>query len=327
MRALVIGASLILSVVAVASADPLAGSSLPQNTHWVTHFDVDGVREAKPLWEPLHPKLLVQRHPEIVMRIAAFEGITGMKLPDDLHDVTLYGSDFDEATACIRIHGKLDTASVTGVIAQSKDFLRGDHNGHEVLQWHDNSRDRLTYIAFPMENFAVLAPSRKTIEAALDLSDGKAPALTADSALNPPAGSAAKPAPCVWVAADGLSGLPSNKVESPLLRVMDSAAFAVRWNNDRLSMETRVQTKDAAAAQQLQAVAEGIKAFVTLTAEGEHPAPRMRLLAETLAPMKFQAEGRVLKGEWTIDKDKIDQLINATVLESVAPGTTSKPRP
>jgi len=332
MRWLTIGAWVVTAAANASYADPLAGSSLPQDTRWVIHLDVDGARLATPLWELARLKLVEPRRAAIMPQLTVLQRITGMKLPQDLHDVTLYGASFDEAAVCVRIHGAMDQANVVAFLRNDPEFQQRDYGGHDVLRWRDKGRDRIMYAAFAPGGFTVLSPDPKTVETALDTLDGKSPALKPDSPLAPaaptPFAAARVNQPIFWMAAEKLSELPrAQPVESPVLAQIDSASVALRWANDRAVAELRVQAAGERAAQQFQAVAEGVKAFVALSAAEDHAPARLRLLSGALQQLTVQADGKTLKGDWSLDIGKIEELVTAAQQEQAAATMTAPAAP
>jgi hypothetical protein len=110
---------------------------------------------------------------------------------------------------------------------------------------------------------------------------------------------------------------------------MDTASLALRFVDNRLTAESRIQTKSDQAAQQLQAVANGIKAFVTLSAQkggtgGEqHVPPHVRFAAEAIEPLTVQTDGKFVHAEWSMDMDKIEKALNFVL--PVPPAATRPP--
>src|SRR5262245_34111574 len=95
----------LLAAAQTAWGDSFSPQAVPQDTRWIIHVDVDAAR-LTPLWELARQRLVLPHQEEIMPRLTVIERITGLKLPQGLHDVTLYGGSFDEADVCIRIHGE-----------------------------------------------------------------------------------------------------------------------------------------------------------------------------------------------------------------------------
>jgi hypothetical protein len=315
---------LVWAAGAAAWGDPLSGAALPADTRWVIHVDVDAARLATPLWDLTRTRIIEPREALLSAPLRTVETVTGMKLPQDLHDVTLYGTAYDEAAVCLVIHGKMDQTSVLAYVRKDPEFRQQDRNGHTILTWRDKARDRLTYAAFAKDDIAVISPSTKVLEDALDARDGRLPGLKPDSPLAP----AASRQFILWLAGRDLSDLPrAQKVETPLMSALESASLSIRWANDRVITESVAQAKTDQAARQLQAVAEGIKALVALSASDEHAPPRVRLLSDALQNLTVQAQGQSVRSEWPLDITKIESVMNmAAPPAATAPTTAPAPK-
>jgi hypothetical protein len=320
MRWLTTCAGVVLAAAGAAYGEPLAGSSLPGDTRWVMHVDVDALRQAGPLWEAARGRLGDVPRAALAARVAAFERITGMKVPEQLNDVTMYGASLEEAGACLRIHGKMEAAQVGAFLKTDQDYKQVEYGGHTIMQWREKARDRLMYVTFARPDMAVLAASLEAVEKSLDTLESKTPGLKADSPLVP-ATAEGGGKPLLWLAAQGLGELPRGQAESPVVTQMEAASLGVRWANDRVVTDVRMTAKTEQAAQQLKALADGIKAFVELSGADEHAPAGLRVLAGTMGQLTVQADGRTLKGNWPVGIDKIEMLLNVAALGQGASGT------
>ena len=320
MRWLAVATGMVLAAAGTAFGDPLAGSSLPAKTRWVIHVDVEGARAAKPLWDAAQSRLGDLPRAALMPQLAVLERVTSMKVPQELKDVTLYNASFDEDSTCVRIHGKMDAGLLESFLKTDKEFKQITHGAHTIMQWRDKTRDRLMYVSFAQPDLAVLSAKLDGVERSLDTLDRKEAGLQADSPLAPAAtGSGSRE--MVWLAATGLDAMPLGQNQSPVLTQVESASIGVRWANDRVVTDMRVTAKSEKVAQQLKAVAEGIKAFVELSGADEHAPPALRLLAGTMEQVTVQTDGKTLNGRWPVGIDKIDMLLNVVLLEKGASTT------
>jgi hypothetical protein len=290
----------------------------------VLHIDVDGARQAEPMWNLARLRFVEPQQAQLLPKLAIIERVSGMKLPQDLHDVTLFSTSFDPSNVCLRIHGNLDEANATAFLRADPEFRQEDHDGHTILCWRDKQADRLMYGTFARPDLAILSANSKAVADALDTLAGKADALKTDSPLAPPAVEAPAPQPIFWLAGDGLTELPHNqRPESPLLSQLDAASVSIKWVNDRALVELRLTAKTDKVALQKQSVAEGVKAFVALAASDEHATARDRLMGAVMQNLTTETDGKLLKGNWILDLDRIDALVNTIRSE---PGPTAAPR-
>jgi hypothetical protein len=308
--------------------DPVAGGTIPADTRWIIHVDVDAGR-ITPLWQLARLRLLQPHQAEIQQRVDMLERVTGMSLPQGLHDVTLFGAAYDESSVCICVHGDADEEKTTRFLKMDPDFRSEDYNGHTVLTWRDKDHDRLmygTFAAMPSGQAGIaasgqlimLSANRKVLESALDTLDGKSPALKPNSPLmggGAVAGEQKTVSPILWIAGKDLAELP--QAQSPVLSQMDAASFGVQWSNEKATTQVRVLTRSEKTAQQMQAMAEGVKATLALAASEEHATPRTKILSAAMQELAVSTDKNVVKGEWTLGIDKIEGLIDIAKQESI----------
>jgi hypothetical protein len=303
-------AAAILCAASSAHADPLKGDSLPANTRWVIHVDADGMRLAPPLWNLARQRIVEPRRDDLLPKVELMQRVTGMKLPQDLHDATLFGTSFDPASACLRIHGSFVAANVRAALALDPEFREAPHNQHTIMSWRDKNADRLLYGTFAKPDLALISSSNKALADALDVIDGKARPLAAESPLAPPPLDGAAPQHIVWLAGENISDLPrAQMAESPLLVPMDAASISLRWVNEKALAEIRVTAKTEKAAQEMQTVAESMKIMVTWSAAAEHATARNRLFASMLQSFSTEVAGKTVKGAWPLELDRVELLL------------------
>jgi hypothetical protein len=315
-------------------AAPLPAGAIPGETRWVIHLNVDAARGTA-LWELLRTKFVEPRREELTPKVAAIENITGTKLPRDLHDVTLFGVAFDEATLGLLIHAPINEERVTAILKLDPEFRSSDHNGHALLTWRDKDRDRLMYASFLSGELVVLSPSAKTVATVLDTFDGKAPALKEPRLLPPGAGAggaATRPAtmgePVLWLASTHVSELPRRQAaDSPFLVKVDSASLGVGLSAERLWARAAADATDEKAAQQLSAAADGLKAMVLLAASDDRANARVRMLANALQNLTITRQGLELSADWSIGMESVDAILELVRPAPARPATTNLAAP
>jgi hypothetical protein len=304
-----------------ACADSMNLSAIPEDARWVIHFDVDAATKT-PLWELVRKRFIEPRRPQISAPLHTFEAITGLHLPQDLHDITLFGTTFDESTCCLLIHAPFDQEKTTNFLKRAQEFNTLEHNGHTLLTWRDKDRDQLIYAAFAPGDIAILSTTPKMVGVALDTLDGKSGSLKATSPIVPPtAPGMAKSQPILWLSSMDLGELPQRqKVDSPFLAQMDTASFGIGISEERLYARLAVLAKNDKVAQQLYASAEGIRAMVTLVAADEHATVRQKMLAGAMQNLVLTTDGKAITADWSIGMDKIEAVLE---MARPNPATTS----
>ncbi|HVT79736.1 MAG TPA: hypothetical protein VHM90_03690 [Phycisphaerae bacterium] len=313
-------AGAIIFAAAPAFADSLDAGTLPSQTRWVLHIDADGVRQAPALMEKIRQRVVEPQKADLLAKVTFLERITGMQFPQDLHDATLFGTSFDQTGACVRIHAtNLNETGITAFLRADAEFSQVDHNGHNVLTWRDLGADRLMYGTFAKRDVILISANIKALLEALDASDAKTPGLKPESPLSPPKLAANTPQPLLWMAGDNLAELPRmQNTESPLLAQMEAASMGVKWINDRALVEVTVTSKNEKVAQEMRAVAEGAKAFLSLMAADEHASARNKLLSNMMQKFGTETDGKIVKGRWELDVNNVDLLLNTIHGEQAA---------
>jgi hypothetical protein len=75
-------------IPAVGRADPFDPKHVPADAKWLVHADLDAARDTKS-FDLVRQHLLVDAGAQA--KFDQLETITGVRVPDDLHDVTVYG--------------------------------------------------------------------------------------------------------------------------------------------------------------------------------------------------------------------------------------------
>lgn len=315
-----------LGTFSAALADPFSAATIPGQAKWVMHLDVDALRTS-PNWDLFRQRVIAAMASgqikanlaDIETKITMVERITGMKLPEGLHDFTLFGDAYDEADVCIRIHGDIDETLLTGFLKVDPEFRQEDHDGHTIMTWRDKGRDRLLYGAFNGKGSFILSASNAAVQEALDVSDGKSPAIKADSPLAP--GAAQDEQPNLWLAARDLSEF--DRAQSPIFSQMDAASAGFFRKNGKDMARVKVFARDEKAAQRMLAIAEGMKATVAMQAADEHATAKQKVLEAALEELSLSVEGKVVEVDWTANKELVEAALKAAVPEKTAANTAA----
>ena len=306
-------------------ADALPASAIPAGARWVMHMDIDAVR-GTPLWEMFHKKFVEPRTEEFAQRQRWIEAATGTNMRKDLHDLTLFGTTFDENGACLLIHAPMDQARVVNLLQANPEFKSATYNGRAILSWRDNGK--LLFGCFASTDLVVLGRSNTVVSAVLDTIDGKSPPLKNERLVPQAAASmegGVKALPLFWMAAMNVSDLPqAQKVDSPFLLQIETASLAIAATHDRLTARLAVLAKSEKSAQQLMAAADGVKAMIGLAAADERANPKVRTLGSTIQDLSFKMDGRDVIANWSVELDKLDAMLDVVRLEArsaTAPAT------
>jgi len=257
--------SLLLPVAGFADAfDP---KTVPADAKWVVHADLDAARDTK-TFDVIRGRFLAADGAQ--MKLDQMEMITGLKIPDGLNDVTLYGSEAGDMAAVIIVHGKIDRDRTLKSLHMAQQFSSTSHGTYEVLTWLDTDKNQTMFGAFHDDTHAIIGHSEKNIETALDTMDGKADSINADS----PLASGAKPQLLIYVAArdlpelHGAAGKPN-----PIIGAVDAGWISLSEKDDMVTVAADLNGSTAEKAAKLQQLLMGVKAFIGLNAANEDADP------------------------------------------------------
>lgn len=267
-------AILIFAATALHAAQPAV--ELPAATKWVLTLDLQSARQS-PLMQTLAGSIPQAQRDEAAAKLASFKVLSGIDLTNDIQRLTLAGGCGTGTNTAAYIHGTFDIPRLTTILGGADHFTRESYAGVELLSWKD--KDSAKYISFARPGLAVMAQTPEPIKAALDTLAGKAPALSAGSAL------------AKTLVADGKSFLSLNATDvadltagNPQAAVLQQAqklAFTLgAATPDALTAALTVETSSAETAQQLRQMLLGLQAVMQLQAAQD---PDKAALANAIA--------------------------------------------
>ncbi len=317
-----------LMAAGIVRADALPASAIPADARWVMHLDMDAVRNT-PLWEMFQKKFVEPQKEYFTGRKKLVEAATGANMEKDLHGLTLFGTAFDETSACLLLHVPMDQQRVTTLLKENPEFRSTEHNGHTIMSWRDQGR--LLYGSFAAGDMVLVGRSNKMVALVLDTIDGKSPALKNERLLPVAATTmdgGEKVAPLWWLAATDVADLPrTQKVDSPLLAQIDTASLAVGATRERVTIRAAVLAKSEKSAQLLMAAADGVKAMLALAAADERANPQVRTLGSAMQNLTLAMDAKDVSATWSVEMEKLDAMLAVVRVEprsTTGPATTAK---
>ena len=130
---LAFGSALTLS--AGLQAAPLNQSDVGNNAKWLLHIDFDAAHASK-IGEDMRSHML--EHEGVKKAIEKIKTDLGMQLPQDLHGVTLYGSELKPHTGVMIIYAKADKDKVMAKLKAKPDFKSVKDGSYEIYSFTEN---------------------------------------------------------------------------------------------------------------------------------------------------------------------------------------------
>ncbi len=263
MRVWGIAAVVALGIATTAAAGPLDLKQVCASAKWVVHVDVDAMREST-LVQRIYDKV-IQEAPEAEQHLRNVTDLVehlGIDLTRDLHGITAYGSVVGKPEGVFLVDANFDEKSLLEKADQAPDHQVTTHGAYQVHSWTDAKGKRHEH---PMagtvyKNLLIFAPAAAQVNAALDVLDGKSPALAGKSSpltAKVPAGT------LVLIRAIGLSDakLPW---KSPLVTQSESFGVAIGEQGGKVCFEGMLTAKSKETAEQAKAVVEGARSMAEL---------------------------------------------------------------
>jgi hypothetical protein len=312
MKAFAAGVLLMLGVSAGARADAFDPKTVPADAKWVLHVDMDTAKGTK-LWDIFDDHL--QNNDGVQSGIDQLQQITGVRFPQDFHDVTLYGRSASEEAGVILCHVDADQDRIVAALQMNPDYSSSTYGNYEIHSWSDKGKTR--FGAFHGKSLAIIGRSEENIKAALDTLDAKAGGLPTDSPLVGGAGAGL----VAYASGEDLAALTKgNRQRPPFLPLIDSTWVTIGEQGDHVLVTASVVGKTAAGAQQMRSILEGAKAMVTLTASNGNGDARLKTGAAALASLTSKVDDKTLSIDWPIGLDLIQAFIDPSGQD--APATT-----
>ncbi len=278
----------VASLFTTAHADPLDPTTVPNDSKWVIHIDMDAVRKSS-TWKDVYDRL--QKAPDFVPKVTELENIFNARFPDDLHGVTLFGAGFGDHTGVVMINANVDRKQVETLLAQGPKNTSTPRGDHALLSWDDKGQTK--YGSFFSDSKFLISDDKDSVGFALDVLDGKADALKPDAALAAGVKTKQKDQPgiLIYVAGEGLAKLRAQAARSPLLAQMKSAYITLTEDKDDVVLTLNVTADSAPAAQKMQQAAEGLRAMLGLAAADENAKPGVVKLNDVVQKATLATNG------------------------------------
>ncbi|HZZ42132.1 MAG TPA: hypothetical protein VFE58_04285 [Tepidisphaeraceae bacterium] len=266
---------------------------IPSDAKWLIHVDMDALIKTK-LWNFVnvninaftsHRGLSIGVGPTsqpsdgpASRKIKALADALGMKLPEDIHGLTLVGRSFDEADAFLLVKATMDHDRIIGLAKINPQYTSTTHAGVEISSWKGEDISG----AFLSEDILALAQRSGGIEQAIDAahSPQHAPSgLLAGVETKPGDDNAGV---VIYIAAEGLAELQKEEELSPILTPVTRVRASFAERGDDLVLTAVLDVKTAESARQVRGALEGIRALASLAVlEGnDQTAKALAMLAQ-----------------------------------------------
>jgi hypothetical protein len=291
--------AVVLGFVGILRAAPVDFKQVGADAKWAVHLDYDTVK-ASTVLQKMYP-LVVKQHPQIEEGLAKLREQWQFNPHADLHGVTFYGRQFKQGEGVAIVHAKVNEQLVLEKAKQAPGHQMSNHGKYELHTWshaEGSKRQRSMTGTFFKPDVLVFGNSEAEVGAALDVLDGTHPNI-ADKA---PSLTGAIPAGTILFAGGrDLSEIkqPADSPVAPLAKQADSLLLAIGQHEGKAFVSGVLNFKQAEAAEQLKAIAEGFRAMATLKYSDDPEAMKI------IGAMKVTADDKKLTVEWSVPVDAL----------------------
>ncbi|HTV48322.1 MAG TPA: hypothetical protein VMG59_07755 [Phycisphaerae bacterium] len=259
-RWLLAAAALSMSGNGAAMADALNPSMLPSDTKWLLHLDMDAVVKSDAMSEPIHNFLQEHHMGQHTGHHGGF--LSGIHLPEDLHDITIFGTGYQGDTGVTLIEVAKPTEPIDQLTANRPGLQTIDYDGQKILSFHTPRGD--VYESSPKPTEILIAHSLDAIKQELDVLTGKSASLSSDSKLLTDNTSGL----FFYAAGSGLYQLGvRHTAQSPILSHVDNGWLACSPKGSDLEITGELTALTEQSAVEIQESLLGIAATAELTSE------------------------------------------------------------
>ncbi len=242
--------SLVLSLFALAAplhAGEIVPSQVPAAANWQLHADLDAMR-ASTTGQAVFARIEADHG----AKFRAFKRMYSVHPLNDLRGITLFGDgQADHAVALI--DGRFNRAHLEDVVRAAEGYEAGTHAGLTVHHWNDKGIPQ--HAAFAREDLLVFSRQRELLHQALDTLKMNVP-VGRDGFF---AGEGGKP---LIAASVRLSEFEIPGDAARLVRMAKTLHLAANENGGRFTVRTAMETADAADADRLRRMLDGVIAMV-----------------------------------------------------------------
>ena len=270
---------------------------LPANTRWVLQCDVQALRDAPPGKELL--ATLTEAPPGAEWR--ALEAVAPLSSPTT---VIASGSAGVMQGAVIYLYGRWEPRKLSAALAASHPFTTTKYARHLILHWEKGGASQewpCTSACILSTNLVLLAVHGAGLQPALDVLDGKAPALASVPRFQHLP--AAENSALLQVVAVDLKELLADIPQAAMLPPADTLRLTLQADRQGVHLKGVIQAATADGALQVQMALTGLQAVALFQGAKE---PDLAALARTA---RISVDGRNVSVSLSAPLDALPRLL------------------
>lgn len=237
----------LLASIAPLLAGGIIPSQVPASAKWQLHADLDAMRGSE-----TGKSIFARIEADHGAKLRAFKRMFSIHPLNDLRGITLYGDGKPDHAVAL-IDGTFDLAHIEDVLGAADSHKTDSRAGFTVHHWKD--KDVWQHASFATESLLVFSRQKDLLHDALDVLKANAPA-------KPDPFFAANGGSPLIAASARLSEIELPGDEARLVRMARTLRIGFSEHGGRFSIRIGAETADAAAAESLRRMLDGVIAFV-----------------------------------------------------------------
>jgi hypothetical protein len=250
-------------------------SDVSASAKWVAFADCEAIKTTQ-----IGTHILAKLQSEDAKnKLAAVQAMFNFDPRTDLSSVTLYGEKQGQSDAVAIVHGKFDTDRLVVLLKGNETYEAETFGARTIHSWIDDKAPQggRSYGALAATGTVVIGRNSACVKQALDVLDGRAPALDMASVLGKRLPGEKAP---MFVAGADLAGLAPLDPNAAVIQKAKAGNLVLSEQNGTLQGVAQLVAPEAQTAQQIQQVLSGMIAAGLLNAEQN---PEIGRLAEATA--------------------------------------------
>jgi hypothetical protein len=310
---LIVAAGLLLAS-GMARAGALDPKYIPADAKWLVHVDVDALLKSQ-TYAMVIKEVEQSQGKDFLKQLAQYGEAIGTRIPDDIRDATLIGNGFDEKSAVLVVHAKMDKDRLIGMAKVMKEYTSSAYGGKEISNLPVNIDGDAGTVSGTLlaDDVLVLARTPKQVERMIDLSAGKEKPAPAGNILAKGVDGAEV---MIYLAADSFAEVQKQYPVSPILGQVSSARVGLSEKADDVVIKAILDMTSDDVAKQGKGALEGLKAMVNLAAMDPEQDEETKVFAQLMKRSATRVEGNHVIVDWPVPLATVRGLIENGELQN-----------
>lgn len=263
-----------------AEAFPLPAVSA--DAKWLAHMDFNYLRQTE-IGEKLYTEM--QRGP-VASRLEVLGNLLQMNPYEDIHAITLHGTDRERENAVTHIKADYNRDAVLAILKNAKEYRTEKYEGYTLHNFKpgknhiqpEKGKSAKAWLCFYDDNTIVLGYKQSRVTTAIDVLQGEAETFDAEGKAA--FGSSPDDDKAIFYAATSIPALDSDHEQAKLLQNAKHMTLSFKEKGENCHATMTIHGKDDEVARQIKQIADGMLAWLRLHSAQKPDETELALLSE-----------------------------------------------